>query len=128
MEVNNNLDKLKGRTPFHVPDGYFENFTENMANRLPDVSEERPRVISIYDRVKPWLYMAAVFAGLIVLFNVINKTASGEDPRPSEKTALPALSPNPESEVEANDEFLEYIEDMYADKYALSYVYDFMDN
>jgi hypothetical protein len=131
MEINDKLDKLKGRNPFRVPDSYFENFTENMMSRLPDVSVKHPKTISIYDRVKPWLYMAAVFAGLIILFNVLNKTAgtSSENGSPLEKTTVSALPSNPgSSETEENNEFLEYIEDMYADKYALSYIYDFMDN
>jgi hypothetical protein len=132
MEVNDKLDRLKERrNPFRVPNGYFENFPEDMMRRLPNVSVESPKGISIYNRVKPWLYMAAVFAGLIVLFNVLNKKAgtSSEDGGPIEKTTLSTLPSNSEgTEAKENDEFLEYIEDIYADKYALSYIYDFMDN
>ncbi|MDR2773391.1 MAG: hypothetical protein LBC19_01385 [Tannerella sp.] len=129
MEINDKLDKLKERrNPFCVPDDYFENFTGDMMRRLPDVSVEHPKVISIYNQVKPWLYMAAVFAGLIILFNVLNRTAgtSSEGDGPLEETTLSALPSN--TEAEENDEFLKYIEDMYADKYALSYIYDFMND
>ncbi|MDR0698936.1 MAG: hypothetical protein LBG28_06940 [Tannerella sp.] len=131
MKINDKIDKLKGRSnPFRVPEGYFENFTGSMMSRLPNVSVKRAKEISIYNRVKPWLYMAAAFAGLIILFNVLNRTAgtSSEDETLPEKTTLSALPSTPGSEAEENDEFLEYIEDMYADKYALSYIYDFMND
>jgi hypothetical protein len=131
MKINDKIDKLKERrNPFRVPDGYFEHFTGDMMRRLPEVSVERVKEISIYNRVKPWLYMAAVFAGLIILFNVLNKTAgtSSEDRGLLEKNTLSVLPSTPGSEAEENDEFLEYIEDMYADKYALSYIYDFMND
>jgi hypothetical protein len=127
MDTNNNkLEKFGDKNPFCVPDRYFESFAENMMNRLPDLPAEQPKVISIYDRVKPWLYMAAVFAGLIILFNVLDKTLgiSPDDNSPLEKATLPVLS----SEADENDEFMEYIEDMYTDKYALSYIDYFMDN
>ncbi|MDR1525022.1 MAG: hypothetical protein LBS79_07205 [Tannerella sp.] len=100
-----------------------------MMSRLPDLPAEQPKVISMYDRVKPWLYMAAVFAGLIVLFNVLNKTAdiSSED-NGSVKTILSGLPSGQGSEAEENDEFLEYIHDMYTNKYALSYMDDYWNN
>ncbi|MDR1115750.1 MAG: hypothetical protein LBL33_06345 [Tannerella sp.] len=130
METNNKLNELKDRNPFRVPEGYFENFTENMMCRLPDFPVKQPKVISIYDRVKPWLYMAAVFAGLIVLFGVLNKMMGvpSEDNDSFVKTTLPVLLPDPEAEAEENDEFLEYIHDMYTDKYAFSYMDDYWDN
>jgi hypothetical protein len=128
MDINNNkLDELKDRNPFRVPDGYFESFTENMMGRLPEKPVEKGRVISVYDRVKPWLYMAAAFAGIILLFNVLNKVS---DVLPENKdtqagTILTTPLSGVESEADENTEFLEYIEDMYVDKYALSYIDDF---
>ncbi|MDR2681340.1 MAG: hypothetical protein LBC47_11090 [Tannerella sp.] len=130
MEINNKLNAFKDRNPFRVPNGYFENFTENMMSRLPDLPAEQTKTISIYDRVKPWLYMAAVFAGLVILFNVLNKTAGvpSEDNGPFAKTTISVPPSAQESEVEENDDFLEYIHDMYTDKYALSYIDDYWNN
>ncbi|MDR1224483.1 MAG: hypothetical protein LBL07_16620 [Tannerella sp.] len=130
MDINKKLDKLKDRSPFRVPDGYFESFTENMMSRLPEKPAEEPEVISIYDRVKPWLYMAAAFVGLVLLFNVLNRTAgiSPENRDTQAGTVVTASPSGAESEADENTEFLEYIEDMYMDKYALSYIDDFMNN
>jgi hypothetical protein len=127
METKNDqLYKLKNRRPFRVPEGYFKGFTDQMMSRLPEKSVSQPKKISFYDRTKPWLYMAAAFAGLILLFNVLNTTTGvtkNKDTATVQKTS-------PAEAVTADDdaEFLEYIEDMYTDKYAMSYIYDNFDN
>lgn len=64
----NNLDRLKGTNPFTVPEGYMEGLTERIMSQLPEKPEERAKRISLMDRVRPWLYMAAVFAGLWFVF------------------------------------------------------------
>jgi hypothetical protein len=116
------LEDFRGRDPFRVPEGYFEGFTEALMSRIPDIkSQPKGVTISLYDRIKPWLYMAAAFVGIIILFNVFNKpsstspveTASGyETPRTAAATA------------DEDEEFMQYIKDMYMDKYALSYTED----
>ncbi len=126
---SNKLDELRDRQPFRVPEGYFESFSEDLMSRLPEktMPELKLKEISLYDRVKPWLYMAAAFVGIIVLFNVFNKTVGITSQSENNVTAKTAL--NNTAETEDNAEFLEYIEDMYVDKYAISYIYDdFLDN
>ena len=105
MIVKNNLDELMGRNPFKVPDGYFEGFTERMMNQLPEKPVERPTVISLYDRVKPWLYMAAAFAGLVLLFRFIDTSAISSSGKQNQESAAVALPYTP-SEEEENDEFM----------------------
>ncbi|MDR1724643.1 MAG: hypothetical protein LBR84_11970 [Tannerella sp.] len=114
----NKLDELRGRNPFRVPGGYFEHLTDDIMSRLPEKTVVQPKVVSFYDRVKPLLYMAAAFAGVIILFNVLNKTA---DTSPDSVPAVVAVY----EEVDEDEEFLDYIEDMYADKYAVSYIGDY---
>jgi hypothetical protein len=125
MNINNKLEKLKGRNPFRVPDGYFESFTENMMSRLPKKPKKEPEIISMYDRAKPWLYMAAAFTGIILLFNVLNKTVRTST---ENRDTQAGITTGSLAEVEANEnvEFLEYIEDMYVDKYVLFYIDDFV--
>ena len=71
----NNLDRLKGTNPFTVPEGYMEGLTERIMSQLPEKQEERAKRISLMDRVRPWLYMAAVFAGL-GLFSIQSMASS----------------------------------------------------
>ena len=68
----NNLDRLKGKNPFTVPKGYMEGLTANIMSQLPEREPEKEaKKVSLMDRVRPWLYMAAVFAGLGLFFKVL---------------------------------------------------------
>jgi hypothetical protein len=65
--MNNNMTKLeemKEKNPFKVPEGYFESLTDNIMSRLPEKTESEPRVLSLWERIQPWVYMAAMFAGI----------------------------------------------------------------
>jgi len=71
MEMKQNiLDELKGKNPFKVPDGYFEGLTEQIMAQIPEVSHKEAKVVSLRDRVRPWLYMAGAVAGLLLIFRV----------------------------------------------------------
>ena len=111
-------DELKDRQPFRVPEGYFENLTDDFMRCLPDRSVPETKVVVFYDRLKPWLYMAAMFIGVIILFNVFNKTSRiNED----EKTVISSIK---EDFEEGDDtEFFEIFEEMYVEKY-ISFVID----
>lgn len=62
--------------PYKVPDGYFEGFTGRMMAQIPACEEalqekpkeespkEKVQPISLYTRIKPYLYLAATFCGL----------------------------------------------------------------
>ena len=113
----NNLDRLKGTNPFTVPEGYMEGLTERIMSQLPEKQEERAKRISLMDRVRPWLYMAAVFAGLGLFFKAIVGINGSDGSTASDSllvrtevptTALDAI------EAEEDEEYLEYLEAQYA--------------
>ena len=60
------LEELKKKHSFKVPEGYFENLTEQIMNRLPE-KDAAPQTISLWGRMKPWLYAAAMIAGVALL-------------------------------------------------------------
>jgi hypothetical protein len=110
------LNELKGRNPFQVPDGYLKGLTGQIMSQLPEKPHEKPGVISLYDRIRPWLYLAAVFAGLIVLFRVFNLPFAGEGNRSPDESlheqvaaSEGLLSVLPEED----EDFLEYLETDY---------------
>lgn len=70
-----NLNDLGKKNPFIVPDGYFEQLTSNIMDQLPDKEPEKVVRVTLMDKVRPWLYMAAIFAGLGLFF----KTLVGTD-------------------------------------------------
>ena len=111
----NNLDRLKGTNPFTVPEGYMEGLTERIMSQLPEKQEERAKRISLMDRVRPWLYMAAVFAGLGLFFKVL---VGPEDKAAKTDSLLvkTEVSPASVSALQAveDEEYLEYLEEQYA--------------
>jgi len=67
------LDTIKRADPFKTPDGYFDFFNSDLISKLPERSVENPKVINLWDRVKPWIYMAAVFVGVALIINLLSK-------------------------------------------------------
>lgn len=63
------IERYGKKHHFTTPDGYFEHFHEQLMNSLPEVEPvATPTVeINIMTRVKPWLYMAAMFIGIIFM-------------------------------------------------------------
>lgn len=64
------LERCGKKNPFVVPDGYFENFAENLMEQLPENHSQEPPEIGMWQRIKPWLYMAAMFCGLMLSVRV----------------------------------------------------------
>ena len=57
------------KNSFKVPEGYFEQFHEQLMSRLPEATPEAaPEAkIPLMTRIKPLLYMAAMFVGIIFM-------------------------------------------------------------
>ena len=115
-----NLDNLRGKQPFSVPKGYMDGLTDRIMNQIPEKRPpaEEPLVISWADRVRPWLYLAAVFAGLGIFFKTIvgimPQTENAEDSL-LVQSERPLVSPDEiEAEQEEDLEYLEYIEMKYS--------------
>ena len=63
-----------GKDPgFKVPENYFEDFNKRMAEMLPDVEitpvDVKP---TMWQRIKPLVYMAAMFAGVWCMMQVFS--------------------------------------------------------
>ena len=111
----NNLDHLKRKNPFKTPKGYMEGLTVNIMSQLPEkATKKKVKEISLMDRVRPWLYLAAVFAGLGLFFRMlVGPVQTNEENALLVKTdvtsnVLPVLLPEEE-------DYLEYLEERYVD-------------
>ena len=102
------LAKAGRRDGMTVPEGYFDDFTHRMEATLPDSAaiagplDEAPR--SLWQRVRPYVYMAAMFAGVWCMLKMFTMfTATGPQP----------LDSNPiMAEAMGNDAFVnEYVID-----------------
>lgn len=112
----NNLESLKGKNPFTVPEGYFEGLTSQIMSQLPEKPQEKEKRISLMDRVRPWLYMAAVFVGLGLFFKAI-VFVNTPDPNSVPDSLLVRTEAPVDSSIafqtEEDLEYLEFIEDQY---------------
>ncbi|MDR1344396.1 MAG: hypothetical protein LBJ39_03490 [Tannerellaceae bacterium] len=112
-------DYLKGDNPFRVPEGYMEGLVSRIMSQLPEKSlNEASRKVAIMDYVRPWLYLAAVFAGLGLFVNLlVGKSDSdnivvADSLRIQNNIYQEAFS---SIRAEEDDEYLEYIESHYVD-------------
>lgn len=63
---------MQSRGAFKVPEGYFENLAERVMSQIPREEASQPeRVVKVsfwktelYAKLKPYIYMAAMFGGL----------------------------------------------------------------
>ena len=89
-DSNNKLDAIASKGEgYTVPDKYFEDFATKMSSRLPfreelDVPDEnkKERKSSTWLRVRPYVYMAAMFAGawcMIKMFSLMTATPDEVD-------------------------------------------------
>lgn len=112
----NNLDRFKGENPFSVPEGYMEGLTTRIMSQLPDPSpRQAAKKISLMERVRPWLYMAAVFAGLGLFFRIL----VGLQPEKGNADSLLVKTEVPAGTISAiqptaDDEYLEFLQERYA--------------
>lgn len=111
------LKKVGTDNPFTVPEGYFENLTSQVMSQLPEQKKQDFQIKqpTRWDRIKPWTYMAAMFAGAALLINI-----GKFNPNPfSDSTAI-----NAGNEIELlSDEELDYsLNQSMFDDYSL-YVY-----
>lgn len=79
---NDILDKINRNDGLTVPEGYFDDFKRQMASALPErtelnASQEEP-IRSTWQRMRPYIYMAAMFGGIwcmLRLFTMITAPA-----------------------------------------------------
>ncbi|MBD5224975.1 MAG: hypothetical protein HDS68_03275 [Bacteroidales bacterium] len=62
------LERAGHRDGMTVPEGFFDAFAERMQSALPEnpAAERTAQVLprSVWDRIRPFVYMAAMFAGI----------------------------------------------------------------
>ena len=82
-------DKLKEKfgkeLPFKLPEGYFKSFGERIAERLPEYPETAEvRKVSAWHRVRPYIYLAAMFAGIWCMMQIFHRVSTAGDSRHDE--------------------------------------------
>lgn len=113
-EENDILKKIDRRDGMTVPEGYFTEFAQRMASSLPPTEYEEsagnekpvmPR--SIWQRVRPYVYMAAMFAGVWCMMKMFSTITANSDLLTPSTTLAEAL----ENDVFFNDYVIGDVDD-----------------
>jgi N-acetylmuramic acid 6-phosphate (MurNAc-6-P) etherase len=84
------------RNPFQVPDGYFEQLTQQVMQQLPERQQHRSRLVAL----RPWLYAAACVVALFVLGTTYHFNTAAEEPAALAATTI-ATADNNDAEFDA---------------------------
>lgn len=116
-DMNSNLDKFKGDNPFKTPQGYMDGLNDLIMSQLPVKESKKAIQITLAQRVRPWLYLAAVFAGLGLFFKaVIGPDFIGKQNTSDSLYVQSSVSEGTMSALSSAEdkEYQEYIENKYA--------------
>ena len=91
--------------PFKTPSGYFDLLPELIMAHLPEKEKIETPVISLWDRIKPWVYMAAMFVGIALMLKIFVSPVSVNN----------ILAENSEVSVSDIEVFYSFYENQYAD-------------
>lgn len=74
MQPEDKILKRYGRdTGMSVPEGYFDNVFAEVAAKLPPMPQRQvPEKLSLWKKVQPYIYMAAMFAGIWLMMKVFH--------------------------------------------------------
>lgn len=120
----NKIEDIDKSNPFKVPDNYFAQFNENIMSRLPEKEVLPERKITVWDKMKPWVYMAAMFLGLFFMIKTVTNNRTGTaNVHPLSSTNL--ASDNYWSTVKiSEEEFYQYLEEQIIEDGLYDYIYD----
>ena len=117
MKEKLNLPITDPQSGFRLPDGYFDALTQRVMDCLPSdeaslSAAPQPEEITLWQRVRPWIYLAARFAGAAFIIRVAS-------PSPQEKADRLARE---ESEAEEMEYINNALDGAMMDDYSL-YIY-----
>ena len=116
-DMNSNLDKFKGDNPFKTPQGYMDGLNDLIMSQLPVKESKKAIQITFAQRVRPWLYLAAVIAGVGLFFKaVIGPDFIGKQYTSDSLYVQSSVSEGTMSALSSAEdkEYQEYIENKYA--------------
>jgi hypothetical protein len=92
------LERMGRREPYTTPDGYFDDLTQRVMSRLPQKERPAEEELTLWQRVKPWIYMTAMFVGLMCSMRIWMERPE-EQPTPSLTASDAALFTDEEMEL-----------------------------
>lgn len=126
----NKLEDIQNKpNPFKVPENYFAQFNEEIMNRLPVKEVVKPQPVPMWNRVKPWVYMAAMFVGLYISINFLTGNMRNRQDLQTAQTHQTIVNlphtDNYWSTVQiTEEEFFQYLEDQMVEDGYYDYMYN----
>lgn len=72
------IDKYGRETGFSVPENYFDTLETTIMDKLPPYQDiQRTVEMTKWQRVKPYVYLAAMFLGIWLMMNVFHRVSGG---------------------------------------------------
>ena len=71
-EKNNILTKIGKDAGFRVPEGYFDSFAEEVVRKLPEPVLTPIQPVTRWQRIRPFVYMAAMFVGIWLMMKIFD--------------------------------------------------------
>lgn len=124
----NKLEEIdKTKNPFKVPENYFAQFNEEIMNRLPEKEIIVPKPVPMWDKMKPWIYLAAMFIGAYFIIIFLKQVPGSDNIDGNQVATQQTLSDNVEnywSTVQiTEEEFYQYLEEQLIDDSYFDYMY-----
>lgn len=113
------LAEIGNKVPFKVPENYFSELNDSIMANLPEKEAPVVEVVTMWDKVKPWLYMAAMFLGLFFTIRLITTSTQPNPTNAKENTAstITSSQQNYWNDVSiSEEEFFDYIETQFVDE------------
>lgn len=71
------LDKYdKNKSPFKVPENYFEDLTKNVMNNLPQKEVKEVKKVQLWKKILPWTGVAAALVAIALSIGVFKGVPS----------------------------------------------------
>ena len=120
MKGNKNiLDQINRNSGMTTPENYFADFTEKMMQSLPEKQEPVIKPLSTWQRVRTYVYMAAMFAGIWCMVEMVNliTSSAGTPIESNEQIVAEAITDDSFFDEYCYEDYNEYslLETMYDD-------------
>lgn len=102
-------DKIDNKSPFAVPENYFEEFNTRLLNNLPQQKLKEKTPHPLWQIVTKWVAVAAVVSGFAFLGIDYLETTSQKNNQPLERAI--AGTKHDASDPSLNTEYYEFLED-----------------
>lgn len=71
-------DEIGRETGFILPEGSLEKVYAEVKSKLPDRKVGKPAIVTRWQRIRPYIYMAAMFAGIWCMMKVFHTVSSSD--------------------------------------------------